>query len=44
MDVFVLEMGSNAKIPLSKKMDYKDHFRMGMLSEEFDEWLEIVYK
>jgi hypothetical protein len=28
----------------SEKMNYKDHFRMGILSAEFDEWLKIAYK
>ena len=28
----------------SKKMGYEDHFRMGILSAEFDEWLKIAYK
>ena len=28
----------------SKKMGYDDHFRIGILSKEFDEWLAIAYE
>ena len=28
----------------SKKMGYEDHFRIGILSKEFDEWLAIAYE